>query len=44
MLARNVSSYLMWMDNVPPQLHDVLLADIAKFYKIQRISSIKINK
>ena len=30
------------MENVPPQLHDTLLVDIAKFYKIQRISSINI--
>ena len=29
MLVRHVSGYLVWTKDVPPQLHDVLLADIA---------------
>ena len=41
MLTRHVGGYLVWVEDVSPQLHNVLLTDIAKFYKIQRISSIK---
>ena len=29
MLARHVSGYSVWTKDVPPRLHDVLLADIA---------------